>query len=75
MDIYFSKKSLSHFKADESNSQIIVCLKNGENLIVNTNGSFERFREYLGTLTRMLKEYESYNEVARYDTNTKRLYF
>ncbi len=75
MDVYFSKHSLSHFKVDEENRQIIVCLKNGENLIVNTNGSFEDFREYLGTLTKMLKEYESYNNVVRYDENTKKLYF
>ena len=72
MDVYFSKQSLSHFKVDEESYQIIVCLKNGENLIVDT---FERFRENTETLRKMLKEYESYCGVARYDTNTKKLYF
>lgn len=72
MDVYFSKQSLSHFKVDEESHQIIVCLKNGENLIVDT---FERFRENTETLRKMLKEYESYCGVARYDTNTKKLYF
>ena len=72
MDVYFSKHSLSHFKVDEENRQIIICLVSGENLIVE---SFEHFREYTETLRKMLKEYESYCGVARYDTNTKKLYF
>jgi len=72
MDVYFSKQSLSHFKVDERKHQIVICLVNGENLIVE---NFEHFREYVVILGKMLKEYESYNEVARYDTDTKKLYF
>ena len=74
MDVYFSKQSLSHFKVDEENRQIIVCLKNGENLIVESF-ILGHFMEYIETLKKMLKEYESYCGVARYDTNTKKLYF
>lgn len=72
MDIYFSKKSLSHFKVDEERYQITICLVNGENLIVE---SFERFREYLESLRKMLRKYESYDGVVRYDTGTRKLYF
>ena len=72
MGIYFSKKSLSHFKVDEERYQITICLVNGENLIVE---SFERFREYLEPLRKMLREYEPYNGVVRYDTGTRKLYF
>ena len=74
MDVYFSNQSLSHFKVDEENSQIIVCLKNGENLIVESF-IWGHFMEYIETLRKMLKEYESYTDVVRYDTNTKKLYF
>ena len=72
MDIYFSKKSLSHFKADEERYQITICLVNGENLIVE---SFERFREYIESLRKMLREYETYDGVVKYDTGTRKLYF
>jgi hypothetical protein len=72
MDIYFSRKSLSHFKADEERHQIIICLVNGENLIVE---SFERFDGYIESLRKMLKEYETYDGVVRYDTSTRKLYF
>ena len=72
MDIYFSKKSLSHFKVDAERYQITIYLVNGENLIVE---SFERFREYLESLRKMLSEYESYGGVVRYDTGTRKLYF
>ena len=74
MDVYFSKQSLSHFKVDEENRQIIVCLVNGENLIVESF-ILGNFMEYVETLRKMLKEYESYNNVVRYDENTKKLYF
>jgi hypothetical protein len=72
MDIYFSKKSLSHFKVDVERYQITICLVNGENFIVE---SFERFGEYIETLRKMLREYEAYNGVVRYDTGTRKLYF
>jgi len=72
MDIYFSKKSLSHFKVDEERYQITICLVNGENLIVE---SFEHFGEYIESLRKMLWEYETYDEVVRYDTDTRKLYF
>ena len=72
MDIYFSRKSLSHFKVDEERHQIIICLVNGENLIVE---SFERFGGYIESLRKMLKEYETYGGVVRYDTGTRKLYF
>jgi hypothetical protein len=72
MDIYFSKKSLSHFKVDVERYQITICLVNGENFIVE---SFERFGEYIETLRKMLREYETYNDVVRYDTGTRKLYF
>jgi hypothetical protein len=72
MDIYFSNKSLSHFKVDEMRYQITICLVNGENLIVE---SFERFGGYIESLRKMLKEYETYGGVVRYDTGTRKLYF
>lgn len=70
MVVYFSKQSLSHYKIDRR--QIIVCLKNGENLIVDAS---ERFIEYVAILDKMLKEYESYSDIVRYDVDTKKLYF
>jgi len=72
MDIYFSKKSLSHFKVDEGRHQITIYLVNGESFTTET---FERFREYIETLRKMLSEYESYGGVVRYDTGTRKLYF
>ena len=72
MDIYFSKKSLSHFKVDVERYQITICLVNGENLIVE---SFERFGEYIESLRKMLGEYETYDDIVRYDTSTRKLYF
>jgi hypothetical protein len=72
MDVYFSKQSLSHFKVDEERHQIIICLVNGENLIVE---SCERFGEYIESLRKMLSEYETYCGVVRYDTGTRKLYF
>ena len=72
MDIYFSRKSLSHFKVDEERRQIIICLVNGENFIVE---SFERFEGYIESLRKMLKKYETYDGVVRYDTSTRKLYF
>jgi hypothetical protein len=71
MDAYFSKKSLSHFKVDENDNRIIICLVTGEELIVDASGHME----WTGTLRRMLKEYETYDGVIRYDTTNKKLYF
>ena len=72
MDIYFSKKSLSYFKVNEERCQITIYLANGGSFLVE---SFERFREYIETLKKMLREYETYDGVVRYDTNTRKLYF
>lgn len=72
MDIYFSRQSLSHFKVDEDNHQIIICLLNGEELIVDT---YEYLMKWTIILTKMLKEHESYYDVVRYDTNNRKLYF
>ncbi len=72
MDIYFSKKSLSHFKVDKEKYQITICLVNGENFIVE---SFKDFEKYIESLRKMLREYESYGGVVKYETGTRKLYF
>ena len=74
MDIYFSKKSLSHFKVDENNNRIVICLVTGDELIVDAQ-LLENLREWTETLRKMLGEYETYCGVVRYDTNNRKLYF
>ncbi len=74
MEVYFSKKSLSHFKVDENDNRIIVCLVTGEELIVDAQ-HWQNLREWAETLRKMLREYETYYGVVRYDTNNRKLYF
>ena len=73
MVVYFNSKSMSYFRTDEE-QHITVHLTNGDSLDISFSSRMD-FLNALGKFERMIKEYETYNYIVRYNTDTGKLYF
>lgn len=74
MELYFTRKSLSHFESDDEKSTITVHLIGGDSF----TAKFDCTRHFVScksTLLRMFATSNPYSGVAWYDDKTNKIYF
>lgn len=74
MELYFTRKSLSHFKTDEEKSTITVHLIGGDSFTAKFDYT-QDFLSCLSALLRMFATSNPYSGVACYNDKTNKIYF
>ena len=74
MELYFTRKSLSHFKVDEENLTITVHLIDGDRFTAKFDYAKD-FTSCQSTLLRMFATSCPYCGVAWYNDKTNKIYF
>ena len=74
MELYFTRKSLSHFEADDEKSTITVHLIGGDSFTAKFDHT-QYFVSCKSTLFRMFAASNPYSGVAWYDDKTNKIYF